>query len=163
METTLGKLALERVALLLHLPIGDTENLRRENRRVLRSGLPDGHRRHGDARGHLNDRVQRIDSLEMRTGERNADHGQRGQGRHDSGEVRRHPRAADQHAEASLTRRFREFSRALRSSVRGRHDELVLDSELVEVVEARLHRLSIAFAAVCDANAGGRVDLHVAR
>src|SRR6266478_1619778 len=136
---------------LLHLAVGDAQDPRREPRRVLGAGLADGHRRDRDAGGHLDDRVERVDAAKVLRRHWHANHRQVGPRSHHARKMRGATGRRDDDLQPALTRARRPLHDTAWVAVRGADLDLVLDPQLVQDFDARLHERQIGFGAEDDA------------
>src|SRR5262245_29806172 len=149
LATHLGAVRLDPVEEVL---VGEGEDLDGQERGVGGARLADGDGGDGDARGHLDGRVERVGAAERGRGHRHADHRDRRQRRHHAREVRGPAGGRDEDLEPPEAGRRRVLVGALGRAMRGDDRHLVGHVELVEEVETALEDGQVAVAAHDDAD-----------
>ncbi len=118
-----------------------------KQRRVGRPGTADGKGRDRHTFGHLDDAVERIDPLQMATGNRHAEHRHSGLGRQHAGQVRRAAGTCDDGDQAAWYGTFGVGEKLVRHAMRRDHAGLVCNTELLENLDRMAHRFPVGIGA----------------
>ena len=145
LDDALLHLFLPERQLVRDLRVGHADDLRREDRRVLRA--VDRHRRHRDAGGHLHRREQGVQTVEGGGFDRDADDRQRRVRRQHTRQVRRLARRRDDRGKAVVARRRRELARERGGPVRAHDVDLHADAKPLEGIDRALDDRQVAVAA----------------
>ena len=124
--------------------ISNGEDLRRQQPGI--KATSDGHRGHGNATGHLHNRVQRIHPGEGAALHRHTDDGKGGEGGHHARKVRSTPGAGHDHPETLIPCLLGKVDHLQWGAMGGEHPHLHLNPQLPEDGRRRLHRGQVGIA-----------------